>query len=364
MLISLFFVANHTTGSSIFPKPPTLTGKISNPLSWDLPKISSGGLSIPVHNGSQTRPFRSAASNGSYSQTSTITAAPAVPSNSLDMDEQARICFDGNQDCTYTGMTETVVGPDQPLHLSDECLLWNTSCTGNKTLAIDEFFNGTLFWLQENECFVSPLNASLDCSKYVSQDVMSEFAVIKDWMRSPQCLSSSSEYKLMQGQTPFSYMLGDSCCDFCEISAQNVDIYYWPDHDANTSCLSIVGNSVNPLLYDATRVVTTSNGSPMSSTITYWGCTVQDPSIGLSYMSTAQLTSIDSITFKEALVDPWSAPPCVEKASAFPSPSMSIEARGLRASIHARGHSLVLPFNITQNNGLLASTVVMGEYTL
>lgn len=362
--LSLYILGVYRVDCSLFPEVSTFTGRSSYPSSRDVSEIPTARLTTRAHNTSDIRSFGSSASNGSHSQTSTITVAPPVTSNTLDLAEQAGFCYLGNQDCTYTGMTTTIVGPDQPLHLSDECLLWNSSCTGNKTLALDEFFDGTLAFLQENECFTDPHNASLDCSKYVSQDLMSEFAVIKDWMRSPQCLSSSSEHQLMQGQTPLSYMLGDSCCDFCNIAALNVDVYYWPDPDANTSCLSIVGSGVNPLLYGATSGVTTPEYAVTGSTITYWGCTVQDPSSGYSYMTTAYLTSIDSLTFKELIVNPWSAPPCVEKASTFSNPSISIEARGLHASIHARGHSLILPPNVTQNGGLPASTVVMGGFTL
>ena len=262
----------------------------------------------------------------------------------------------------HVRMTTTFVGPDQPLHLKDECLLWNASCTGNKTLALDEFFDGTLFWLQKNECFVHNENPS--CSKLVSQDTMSTFAVIKTWMRSPQCLSSSSEHQVILGQTPAPYTLGTTCCDICQIDAQNVDIYYWPDPDANTSCLSILGSGVNPPLYGATSIVTMPVDSPMNTTITYWGCTAQDPSSGLSYITTALLTSRGSVTFKEPILNPWSIPPCVETASALPGVSTPAGSRGLYPSIHARGHSLVLPPNVTQNDGLPASTVVMGTFTL
>ena len=364
LLLSLCILSIHTVDTSLVLEPSTFTGRTPNPSSRVVSEIPTGWFSTQAHSTYQTRSFSSTASNRSHSLNSTITAALSVTSNALDLAEQDGVCYLGNQDCTYTGMTTTVVGPEQPLHLSDECLLWNASCTGNKTLALKEFFGGTLAFLQENECFVFPHNASLDCSKYVSQDVISEFAVIKDWMRSPQCLSSSSEYQLMQGLTPYTSMLGNTCCDFCYIDAQSVDIYYWPDPDANTSCLSIIGSSVNPPLYGATRGVTTPEYALTGSTITYWGCTAQGKFSGPSYITTAQLTSIGPITFKEPLVDPWLAPPCIEKTSAFPSLSISVEARGLHASIHARGHSLVLPPNITQNDGLPASTVVMGDFTL
>ena len=185
MLLFLCILSTHKVEGSLFSKSSTSTESTSNSSSQGTFKIPIGVLSTHGHNISETRSFSSTASNGSYSMIGTITTAPPVTSKTLDFAEQDGVCYLGNQDCTYTGMTTTVVGPQKPLHLSDECLLWNSSCTGNKTLALDEFFEGTQFWLLENLCFVQPNNTSLDCSKYVPQDVMSEFAVIKDWMRSP-----------------------------------------------------------------------------------------------------------------------------------------------------------------------------------
>lgn len=190
LLLSVYIPGIYSVDSSFVPEPSTFTGRTWNPSSRVVSEIPTGRLSLQAYNISQICSFSSTVSNGSYGLTSTITAPPPGTSNTLDTDEQDGRCYLGNQDCTYTGMTTTVVGPDQPLHLNDECLLWNTSCTENKTLALDELFGGswgagTLAFLQGNECFVDPHNTSLDCSKYVSQDIMSEFAVIKDWMRSP-----------------------------------------------------------------------------------------------------------------------------------------------------------------------------------
>ena len=361
--LSFCFLGIHKVNCNPSPGLPTFTGRTSYPSSQIVSENVNGGLSASALNSSQTPSFSSTASNGSHVLASTITISPSMTSNALDYDEKGGRCTIGlgDQNCTNIGVTTTVLEPGPPLHLKDECLLWNASCTGNRTLALDEFFERTLAFLQENECFVHHENPS--CSKLVSPDTMSEFAVIKTWMRSPQCLSSSSEHQVIQGGTPMPYTLGTTCCDICQISAQNVDIYYWPDPNANTSCLSIVGSGVNPPLYGATSVITMPV-SPFNTTITYWGCTAQDPSSGLSYITTALLTSRGSITFKEPLLNPWSVPPCVETASALPGLSTSIESRTLYPSIHARGHSLVLPPNITQNDGQPASTVVMGGFTL
>ena len=362
LLLLLCIVSIQKVHSTLSTGFSDLTRRTSYPWSRATSESTTGRLSTRAEDFFHNTSFGSTGLIRPYVLTSTSTAVPSVTSNALDYWEQAGICELGDSDCTYTGMTTTIVGPNQPLYLSDECLLWNSSCGGNRTLAINEFFNGTFWWLQENECFVDLVKPL--CSTYVSHDVMSEFSIIKNWMRSPQCFSVSSEYDLMQGLAPESSIPGTSCCGTCQMSGQNVDVYYWPDPDANTSCLSIVGSGVNSPLYGATSTVTVDEDTQSNSTITYWGCTTQNYASEDSYITTALLTSIGPVTFKEPLLNPWSIPHCVETPSAFPGISGSFEARGLYPSIHARGHSLVLPPNITQNDGMPASTVVMGEFTL
>lgn len=82
-------------------------------------------------------------------------------------------------------------------------------------------------------------------------------------MRGAQCLSlSGSLYSLtttisdacttLVTTTAEPTDVGETCCGNAIIKAQNVDIYHWPEPGADTSCLSIVGNSVNSLYYGAT----------------------------------------------------------------------------------------------------------------
>ena len=82
-------------------------------------------------------------------------------------------------------------------------------------------------------------------------------------------------------------------CGVCGVGGPNVDVYYWPQSSANTSCLSIIGPTPSPPLAGAT----TANG------VTYWGYTNTDaPHL---VVQTMLLTSINGITFKMPLVDPW-----------------------------------------------------------
>ena len=82
-------------------------------------------------------------------------------------------------------------------------------------------------------------------------------------------------------------------CGICDVGGPNVDVYYWPQPSANTSCLSIIGPTANPPLAGAT----TADG------VTYWGYTNTDAPHNV--IQTMQLTSINGITFKMPLVDPW-----------------------------------------------------------
>ena len=82
-------------------------------------------------------------------------------------------------------------------------------------------------------------------------------------------------------------------CGPCYVGGPNVDVYYWPQPSANTSCLSIIGPTPSPPLAGATR----SNG------VTYWGSTETDPPY--NYLMTMSLTAINGITFKVPLQDPW-----------------------------------------------------------
>lgn len=82
-------------------------------------------------------------------------------------------------------------------------------------------------------------------------------------------------------------------CGVCGVGGPNVDVYYWPQASANTSCLSIIGPTPNPPLAGAT----------MANGVTYWGYT--DTDAPHNVIQTMQLTSINGITFKMPLVDPW-----------------------------------------------------------
>lgn len=79
-------------------------------------------------------------------------------------------------------------------------------------------------------------------------------------------------------------------CGACVVGGPNVDVYYWPEPNVNTSCLSIIGTALSPPLAGATI----SNGA------TYWGYSDEE-----GYLTTMIYTSINGITFKLPIWDPW-----------------------------------------------------------
>lgn len=140
-------------------------------------------------------------------------------------------------------------------------MLWDSSCSGNKTEALDEFFNnsGTMnalvynaweyYAVHRKQSGIPPENNS----KIVS------------WMRDPDCRSSFLEWHTEHPDQPiwtytdrvanenviqtmdWSSIATTSgsvgCCDACELVGSDVDVYYWPVSGANTDCLASVGTT-------------------------------------------------------------------------------------------------------------------------
>lgn len=285
----------------------------------------------------------------------------------------------------------------------DQCLLWDNSCSGNRTLAIDEFFNNTKWSLIGNQCFsqfdagVPPGDPGLsipyvggggfgpvqldniipsDCKDYNPSERISEWQDIKSWMRSPSCVSAQNEWMEAGGKATLniSSNVVPSCCEGCVVGAQNVDLYDWPDPGVDTSCLSIVGSAVNPLTYGATT----------EGTETYWACSAKTPATSIySYpgsvpaafeiitsvypmITTAQIAITASLTVKVSLFNPWSSSPCID-TDTIPQGSNSSNSSAklrVRHAVQARNHTLLTPASITQEDGSPVSTVVMGNFTL
>ena len=358
-----------------------------SPSVFVVPKVSASSAWIPARSVSSISASRSVFGNHSH-------------------EVKAATCAIKDKYCNNNNGT---VGKASATNLNDSCILWDPSCSGNRTLAMDKFFNQTFQNdLQSNECFsqLSPVNSAFisNCDKYNPPGRMTEFEEMKNWMRSQQCVSAAADWAARTPGTsnftyanakdwrasqedpdsqmadrldphPINYTSGvtPSCCGVCNINAQNVDLYYWPEPDADTSCLSIVGGSVRPLDYGATT--TEYSIDPTStSTGTYWGCnpltsTFYNPMVrgNVTYTSattTAQITAVGSLLVKVPLVNPWSPNPCLETGLPSKGSNISTEIRGKQAGMHARDHTLIVPSSVTSEIHSAVSTVVLGDFTL
>ena len=322
-----------------------------------------------------------------------------------NQDIRSGFCAIGDDFCTLKESNGTIIKATAT-NFSDQCLLWDPSCTGNRTLAIQKFFgiafadaeldgddldgNGKLI---DNACFLqnSVANQS-DCDRYNPPERLSDFGKIKNWMRSQQCVAAADEWMAMTGSSWDIVFggkhMGDlgiiaqsadsddnpdsnspSCCGTCNVFAQNVDLYYWLEPDANLSCLSIIGKSSNlPLEYGATTSI------DYGSTQLYWGCnatssgTIEgEPGVSTTrtyVLTTAEITTIGSLSVKVSSISPWSSSPCLEGDAGSQPSNQSIKVHDKRASIYAREHSLFVPSSVTQADGLPVSTLVSGNFTL
>ena len=155
------------------------------------------------------------------------------------------------------------------------CPLWDDTCKGDHTEALLTFFNHTIVNLFADDCFIDDGHGNggggdLFDPKCTLSDVPASSSSIrsrvKSYMRQPACSIAGQ-----QAASMYSYLAGDaSCCSACEVGGINVDVFYWPSPDADTSCLKIIGDSVRPPLEGATTScppgpTTTSNCN------TYWG---------------------------------------------------------------------------------------------
>ena len=309
--------------------------------------------------------------------------------------------------CSFEGSAGT--GNSSTNVFTDQCLLWNTSCSGNRTLAIDKFFNSTQKFLQGNSCFsqfssgVAPGDPDIsvpavdpesgivdsnlvipsDCENYNPPTRISEWQDIKKWMRSPGCISAQREWTKTGDEGPASIPseVTPSCCGLCDVEVDTVDLYYWPEPDVNTSCLNIVGTNVNPLTYGATTSGMGDHGEFEPGT--YWACSAKAPATSIytqpgtnpgatetitsvyPIVTTAMVTTIGSLPIKVSLFNPWSSSPCIDADTSPRGSNGSINSAELhiRHAIHARAHNITVQPPTSYDNSPV-STVVLGNFTL
>ena len=275
-----------------------------------------------------------------------------------------RYCFKDNNPGVDGNKTTTCHG--------DECLLWDESCPGNRTLAVDKFFEELSQGVFEGEqCFgVDNCTLMLNYTAVDSPQTLSEKAKVKSWMRSPQCVSSAVEWVSRKAESlPFQVLTtsGGYCCGRCEIDIPFVDIFYWPQPDADTSCLSIVKDEVFPIDYAA----------KFDDFGAYWGCSLETSettswstywmssgSVSVeSFIITARLETWGAVTFRSPVANPWSVPGCVQITSS-PQPSPRLFPFGhmpLSSSVRQNHLATTRLFN---DNGSMLTTVVTEGMTL
>ena len=311
--------------------------------------------------------------------------------------------------CSFEG--DNKIGNLSTKAFNDQCLLWDDSCSGNRTLAIDNLFNTTEEFLQANECFSefssgvqagepditiptvesgglvdSNIVIPSDCIKYNPPERLSEWQEIKSWMRSPACVLAENEWtkkggKALKGLISTPSEVTPSCCGLCDVGVNTVDLYFWPDADANTSCTSIIGTDISPVAYGATTSPIGSGGELRTST--WWACSLKTPATSTytypgtnsgaaetitsvhPMITTAEVITVGSLAIKVSLLNPWSSSPCIDADSSLRgsngSNSASLHARH---EIKARNHALVNQSSITKDDGLPVSTAVLGNFTL
>lgn len=234
--------------------------------------------------------------------------------------------------------------------LPEECVLWNKTCGGDRTYAAEQFFNTTRYQLFLNSCFLD--NESDVCRNLETEERLAEFQMMKDWMRTQECWSDLLEYDRRHNITPEDVTHKDFCCDTCHMGVENVDVYYWPDPNADTSCLSIVGDTINPPAHGGTTIQI---GEVIG---VHWECMA---ATGSSYITTATITTMGSLSMKQTLIDPWGPALCITASTASARPRSS---PGLNATLQARAHTLVIPRTLANVSVLPSSTLVTDGFTL
>ena len=80
-------------------------------------------------------------------------------------------------------------------------------------------------------------------------------------------------------------------------------------------------------------------------------------------ITTAQITSTGSISFKINVVNPWSPPDCIGEPTTSQSSVKYVASRVEPASLHARGNFLVVSSSFNQEDGSPIRTVVTDGIT-
>ena len=288
---------------------------------------TSGAASVSTGDGaaSEIPSGRSKAANSTSSPT--LAAPPSVgtqnqPHYGMDPDSAMAMEYDK----AYANVTYTPPAYVPAKIPADVCVLWDPTCKGNKARAAEEFFgqgkansSDTMFDLLLDPCFdgQGTDGSGTNCTSSLLNPASASFSsAAKSYMREPQC---SEDY---QSAYPVSSRTFNKCCGTCFIYGPNVDVYYWPEPNADTSCLSIIGSDVIPLNEGA---------QTDEAGVVFWAASTNLYDIYVPTVTTAVITTINGIVVKEAIANPWGASPSITTTR----PISSVKKRS-QLSVHPR----------------------------
>ena len=257
-------------------------------LSWDL-FTTSISLSNDIATSIKSPPHDQESSNTRNDTFLSAGKGPGIyhtvpgSTNKSSFFPDSKYCVAEDQTCFAQGIVS---------ELRDVCSLWDSTCSGNRTEAIQEFFNQTIGSLTFNRCFNHI--GGYDCG----DEINSMLDPVRRWMRSSSCMAAQELF----AEPTLGRNASESCCGSCHWENSAVELFYWPGppSEVDTSCLSIIGTSVHPVDYGATTAGAT----------TYFGCTGYDSASSLVTVTTAMLRTQGPITVKRYMTNPWDETQC------------------------------------------------------
>lgn len=288
-----------------------------------------------------------------------------VANNSLisQHDTSSRLFIDHYFNISCGARSTTSSGYAFP-DFSQFCVLWDSSCPGNLSWALSNMLNSWPTGFTDGDPF---LNGNLVCFGNPFCQCM------VDGVPAPAASTSSLAELLKLRRSPQCTSIANLCCQYipCQFEPTVVELYYWPDADADTSCLSIIGDSIHPWDYGATKSTFTP-WKGKTSIETYWGCT-KTSMITTTEMSTSSwlvtelirtaiMADVGGLKVKSSYFNPWAADqPCPKTFSGSPQ---SASNNSLPSGAKIRARSLE-PTILTKNrNDTPISVVTLDGQTL
>ena len=241
---------------------------------------------------------------------------------------------------------------------SESCLWKEGGCKGqvNSSAILNDFFKPkgirNLLLQDDDLCFKNESRCS--------PEQLASYSDIKSWLRGADCKKSNHPWATALGPDTL------GCCEVCQITGGKVDVYYWPDPEADTSCLSIVGSDI-PIDYGATK-----------DFLTWWGCVTPlsdgSPRTNMIAALNTDNTLAGNYPVKSYFENPQNTSGilalCPDFYEKFAGPATSSKALSHNGTTRASGalranpSTLTIASNARWQNGTLVSTAVVDGYTL